>query len=457
MKKSIEHKLAPAPAAVQRIMLEEREMLEPGAAAVVGRFFQAVKRHSGSRQVPSADCFREAARSESTFRCLLRALHRYAPHVSTAEAQEVSSEWYAKRPGKGPKAKTRRTPARPTVPWPPHWQGLASALERASIKESTRKRYRDSINRCACIVAEGLASERLGFLTAHALAEGFTQHPEKKNRVKPITAANYIDALISLAQFADMSPDQLTGMRVVTKDLRARAALDVKDKEERIALLMERGGFAYVSDQICVQRELSEALPPYSAAARRAKQKAVLCTIYMNKPPRKGDAVQWRIGHELVRNSGGSWEAKWEQEKTGHVTESGTLWPEVSELLDEWILGDRPDRLVHLRYRELRGCNWLTLERDPPYRNLPNELIGDTIGVPPHDLRTLAADYLRRYDPVQAANIIAPHLGHKTRESARAYRALCAGDAAQALWAEDRAAIIAVDASRKKSQQGYGK
>ncbi|WP_372893680.1 hypothetical protein [Rhodosalinus sp.] len=85
---------APAHVAVRPLMLEDRAALEPGAAAVVGRFFAAVARRSERIHAPSAACFEEAAASEATFRTLLRALARYAPQTSTASAREVSRAWY---------------------------------------------------------------------------------------------------------------------------------------------------------------------------------------------------------------------------------------------------------------------------------------------------------------------------------------------------------------------------
>lgn len=232
-------------------------------------------------------------------------------------------------------------------------------------------------------------------------------------------------------------------MRLVTEDLRDQAVLMEKSKEERIAKLMEKGGFLHVADRIAELRAKSVALPPHSAAGRRALQAAMLCAVIMNKPARKGDAVSWRLGHEIVREIDGTWKAIWQQEKTGWETEAGALWPEVCEILDEWILGGRPDRLIHLRYTELEGANLLTLEDHRPYRNLPTELTHFAISLPSHDLRTLAADYLRRHDPAHAADIISTHLGHKTREAGAAYRLECSGAAGQGAWSRSRAILSA--------------
>ena len=446
----IEDQLAPAPAAVRRAMLEARGTLEPGAAAVTGRFFAAVRALGGDPALPPAEAYRAAARSEATFRCLLRALARHAPHVCTAEAQPVSREWYARRPGAtraqaggSAKAETRRT-------WPESWRAWDGALEAAPVKESTRARYRASVDRCAQLVAEGYGSEAPGFVTAAALAEGFTDHPDSARRVRPITAANYLDGFAALARFGAAPAASVAAMALVTADLRDRAALTGKTKEARLDALMERGGFAHVADRIAQLRDIAAQSPAHASAGRRALRKAVCCAVIVNKPPRKGDAVRWRLGTDLVRDLDGTWRATWTQEKTGHRAETGRLWPEVCALLDAWLLGGRPDRLVHRRYTELKGANWLTLAMGQPRRNLPTELTLSAIGVPSHDLRTLAADYLRRHDPTTAADIVATHLGHATRKAGEAYRALAEGEAACRIWQDARSKLGASHGTRSR-------
>ncbi|EAR51557.1 hypothetical protein OG2516_01521 [Oceanicola granulosus HTCC2516] len=308
---------------------------------------------------------------------------------------------------------------------------------------STRKRYFASIDRCAAVVAEGLASERHGFVAACELAEAFMFHPDETRRVKPVTAANYIAGLIALGAKGGVAEESLTAMRVIWRDLRDQAALDEKDKYERLSELMERGGYAHVADRIGELRARAQDLPAHSAAGRRCMQQAVVCAVILNKPPRKGDLVSWRFGEELVREMDGTWRAEWDQEKTGGTTETGAIWPEICDILDEWVLGGRPERLVHVRYNELVGQNWLSLNYTQPYRNLPTELTTAAIGVPSHDLRTLAADYMRRHDPAHAADVIATHLGHADRRSTAPYRAECGGAASQKIWSQVREIVSA--------------
>lgn len=441
--------LKDAPAAVRRAMIEDAPNLAPGAAHVMGRFWTATRSGKGNASMPTAAAYRAAAASEATFRCLLRALAAYAPHVCTAAARVVSHEWYGRR--KKSLAKAASNPVKPVgANWPISWRRMKPKLDAAPITVSTRKRYFANIDRCAAVVAEGLASETHGFVAACELSDAFLFHPDTARRVKPVTAANYIDGLIALGAKGGVAEESLIAMRVIWGDLRDQAALEEKNKYERLSDLMERGGYAHVADRIGELRARAAEMPAHSAAGRRCMQQAVVCAIILNKPPRKGDLVSWRFGEELVRDTDGTWRAEWEQEKTGGATETGAIWPEICDILDEWVLGGRPDRLVHLRYNELVGRNWLSLDDTEPYRNLPTELTKAAIGVPSHDLRTLAADYMRRHDPAHAANVIATHLGHGTQKAGEAYRADCVGNAAQAIWQEARA-TIAAQSSRSKS------
>ena len=107
MKPKLALALKDAPAAVRRAMQDDIQNLEPGAALVMGRFWSAVRAGNGNTAMPPAEAYRAAAASESTFRCLLRALTAYAPHISTAPAKRISEEWYAKRPK--PNAKQPRS------------------------------------------------------------------------------------------------------------------------------------------------------------------------------------------------------------------------------------------------------------------------------------------------------------------------------------------------------------
>ncbi len=454
MKANLAVILKDAPAAVRQAMIEDAPNLAPGAAHVMGRFWSALRAGKGNLAMPTAEVYRAAATSESTFRCLLRALAAYAPHVSTAPARLVSDEWYARR-RKPAKRITPKSKNPVGASWPKSWRRMKTQLDAAPIRSSTRKRYIASIDRCATVVAEGLASEQHGFVVACELSEAFLFHPDETRRVKPITAANYIEGLIALGTKGRVVEESLTAMRFILSDLRDQAALAEKNKYERLSALMERGGYAHAADRIGELRARAHDLPAHSAARRRYMQQAVVCAVILNKPPRKGDLISWRFGEHLVRGIDGTWRANWEQEKTGTDTETGVIWPEICEILDEWILDGRPDRLVHLRYQELLGQNWLTLGEREPYRNLPTELTNVAIGVPSHDLRTLAADYMRRHDPAHAADVISAHLGHGTRNAGKAYRADCEGAAAEAIWQESRTTIAeqSANSARKRKKR----
>ena len=303
--------LTDAPAAVRRAMIEDAPNLAPGAAHVVGRFWSAVREANGNAHIPPAEAYRVAAASESTFRCLLRALVKYAPHVSTAHARVVSDEWYASR--KPPVSRAVPAEKRSTfTTWPAAWREMAPALVAAPIKSSSRKRYLASIDRCAAMVAEGLASAELGFVSACELSEALLSHPEKERRIEPVTDANYIEGLIALGTWGGADKDGLIAMRVILSDLRDQAVLAENNKYERLSCLMERGGFGHVADRILELRTRAQELAAHSAARWRYMQQAVVCAVILNKPPRKGDLVTWRFDEQIVRDVDGTWRATWE-------------------------------------------------------------------------------------------------------------------------------------------------
>jgi hypothetical protein len=164
------------------------------------------------------------------------------------------------------------------------------------------------------------------------ISEGLT---EGDDPVSPRTAANYLDALIALGRYGDAPEESLIAMRCVSEDLREDSKLLPKMKEERIAKLMEKGGAGYIADRISELRAAAAALPAHTAQSRQLQLQATFCGLILNKPPRRADAVSWRLGQETIRHVDGTWEATWEQRKTGHETDSGAFWPEICELLDE--------------------------------------------------------------------------------------------------------------------------
>ena len=188
---------------------------------------------------------------------------------------------------------------------------------------------------------------------------------------------------------------------------------------------MRKGGFEHVAEQIGELRSDAALLPDHAARKGLLLQTAACCAIDMNKPARTGDMAGWCIGRDLCRDTRGSWHLAWRQGKTDRKTEAGELWPEISDMLDELILCGRPSRFIHMRYRELLGKNWLTLTNDARPSKWPSERVKAATGVPSHDLRTLAADYMRRHDPDNAARIISTHLGHGTSEAGES-TVLCA-------------------------------
>ncbi len=448
---SVEEYLAAAPLQVRRCMLEHVEALEPGAAAVIGRFFGIVAARHEPVAAPSSQSFREAASSESTFRALLRALTTYAPMVSTAGALPVKAEWMARRPKPTASSGTASGSCGRAAPidigsWPGSWQAHWRSVEVARIRPSSLGRYRASINRCAQLVAEGIACEELNFLTAYRLGEALKTDrrkgkSENSDPLRAYTVANYIEGLVALGRHGGVDPDALAGVRFVRDHLRDVADAGDKLKFARIAKIMEDGGFAFIADRIGQHRRKASLLPDHSAEKTRMLQGAVLCAVSMNKPGRTGDVSRWRIGEELQRDVDGTWHLAWFQQKNARDTEAGALWPEICEILDSFVLGGRPDRFIHLRYRELAGANWLTLSDFCMASRWPSSRVQELTGVPLHDLRTLSADYLRLHDPETAANLITTHLGHGSGEAERDYRAMSEGDAAARSWMQMRQTI----------------
>ncbi|MGX9854567.1 hypothetical protein ACR03S_03850 [Limimaricola variabilis] len=367
--------------------------------------------------------------------------------VSTAAAIVVKAEWISKRPKTRRKRtafRSKRAAAIEIQTWPTSWQSLYTGLERAQIKPSSLYRYRASINRCAQLIALGHATEELNFLTAYHLAEALPlsrRIGKRAQKLRARTIANYIESLVVLGRHGGADPDALDGVRFMRDHLCDVADAGDKLKFGRVNEIMEKGGFAFVAEKAGELRIWAASLPDHAAEKTRALQAAALCSISMNKPARTGDVSHWRIGEEIVRQVDGTWWLGWNQEKTEHETEAGVLWPEVGEVLDELILGGRPARFIHLRYRELVGKNWMTLNDQANGRNWPSTMIKEVIGIPLQDLRTLAADYLRLHDPASAANVISAHLGHKTKAAGEEYRTLAEGDAAARSWANMRASI----------------
>ncbi|UWS78027.1 hypothetical protein N1037_12080 [Phaeobacter sp. G2] len=438
-RKTIEEHLAPVPASIRHDMIENRESLAPGAAAVIGRFFSIVKVRHELIEAPGAESFRAATSSESTLGTLLRTLDRYAPDVSTAAARQVRAEWYSRRSGKAPD-QSQSAPSEEVLiaSWPPSWQAMYPFLRQARIKGSSRKRYVASISRCAQIVNAGGAQECLTFYTAYCLGEAFKAGEAD---IRPVTIANYLEGLIALGKVGGVSAEDLDGMRYMREAFRDEAKLGEKLKVARINDLMRKGGFDYITEVIGDLLLEADLLPDHSARKELLLQTVACCAVDMNKPARTGDMSRWSIGSDLRRERDGSWHLVWNQGKTGRTTEAGELWPEIGEVLDELILCGRPSRLIHMRYRELVGKNWLTLSDAAKSEKWPSERVKTAIGVPSHDLRTLAADYMRRHDPEIAARVIATHLDHGTLEAGDEYSIECKSEAAVLAWQKDRKKI----------------
>ncbi|WGT50427.1 hypothetical protein [Thioclava nitratireducens] len=435
---TLEEHLASAPPSVRRAMLADRQNLLRGAAAVTGRFYAEMKARQEPEDYPSAKTFRRAARSEASLRTLLVTLERYAPRVSTAAGREVRAERYAARSGKSRgDAPQSAAPLLPDIGrWPPLWQSMVPGLLAAKLSESSKRRYCASLSRLVRIQQALDLPPDPSFYLAFSLAEAL-----EADGVRQRSIAGYLDALIAIAKHGGAPAKGLNGLRRMRDLCKQRAKMQGKRKTDRIRDLMERGGFEEIIRTVAELSDQAAKSPPHSSRHEASLRAAVLIGLHVNKPGRTGDVASWQIGRELTRTPDGVWELSWEQQKTDIGTGAGALWPEICELLDAWILGGRPDRFVHLRYRELLDQNWLTLSTTVPPSKYPSEIIKRHIGVPSHDLRTLAADYLRHHDPASAGNVIAAHLGHRSRQAGEEYRALAESDTAARAWLDIREKI----------------
>lgn len=429
MKPTIEQQLATVPAGIQARMLAA-ERLEPGAAAVVGRFFGTLAERGEPIAAPSRASFDAAAASEPTLATLIRTLQAHAPEVCLAGAREARKAWYAERPKTGVPRRRGRAPLPPQAPesWPVEWAMLYPRLLRAPIRESSRRRYVDSINQLADILPAGVEPDWSRFM-ACSLFEALVDRGEH-----PRTVANYLDGLIGLGLHGKVEKGRLAGLREMRAVAAVRAHRIDRRKVGRIASLTERGGFTVIAEAIAKLRADAEGLPAWSAAAERLRRAAAVLAVEINAYGRTGDVAAWRLGVDLVREPWGAWRLAWNQGKTTGEQDVGELWPEVGEVLDEVVLAGRPRRYAASRYTELAGCNWLTHAEEAFASRNPSQLVRQAIGVPLHDLRTLVADMLQRIDPTRARDLVRAILGHASTAAGEAYRVECAGDQAAREW-----------------------
>jgi hypothetical protein len=429
VKRTIEQQLAPVPAGIRARMLAA-ERIEPGAAAVVGRFFAGLAQRGEPIAAPSRASFDAAAASEATLATLIRTLQKYAPEVCLAGGREARKAWYSKRPRAGVPRRRGRAPLPTQAPvsWPVEWAMLYPKLLQAPIRESSRRRYVDSINQLAAVLSAEVAPDWSRFM-ACALFEALVDRGEH-----PRTIANYLEDLICLGLHGKAGDARLAGLREMRAVAAVRARRVDKKKIDRIAGLAEQGGFMAIAETIARLRSDAEELPAWSAAADRLRRAAAILAVEINAYGRTGDVAAWRLGIDLVREPWGGWRLAWSQGKTSGDQDVGELWPEVSEVLDEFILGGRPRRYATLRYTELAGCNWLTQAEKAFASRTPSQLVRETIGLPLHDLRTLIADLLRRVDPARARDLVRAILGHASTAAGEAYRAECEGDQAAREW-----------------------
>lgn len=431
-----EKRLQGVPTTVLDSMMSHRDELPAGAISAVARFFAILEARGEHSSAPTRATFDAACGNESALGLLLRQLERHAPDVCLAEGRARRKVYYRARSGAGDGTKERQKEKRPPDPrgWPASWLSMLDGLRAAPIKNSSITRHINSINRCADLVPTLRCPPRLGWLLAWEMAAAF-----RATGMTETSIANYIGGLVSLGLHGGLDAEALDGLRSIQANLIRNGRRVPKKKWDRIEALYDRGGYAAIVAEIVALLEKADAIPAWRADAEAARATAAVLAVTINIPARTGDVANWRFGEELVREPWGEWSLRWRQEKNGRLLDAGSLWPEVQAVLEEHLLGGRPRRHAHRRYLELEGMNWLSFTQMGYDRRWPSEQVREASGVPLHDLRTLAADYLRLHDPVAAPNVITALLGHATGEAGEEYRALCTQTAAQREWREVRA------------------
>jgi hypothetical protein len=439
-----EARLFAVPKPERQSLLAHRDELPAGAITVINRFFLKLGERGEHPSAPSRATFEAVCRTESTLGLLLRVLNDHLPVVCLAEGRILRHEYYRRR-----SSGLERSPQRRAITaassfmapqnWPCEWLDLLPGLRAAPIKDTSINRYIASVNRCADMAPDLKCPPRLGWLFAWELAsEAQKKQGEHGAAINARTAASYIGALVSLGVHGGLDDIALDGLRSVQAHYQRKGRRLAKRKTARIDELYEKGGYDEVMRAIIRELLKADVLPDWSAKAAVARATAAILAVCTNDPARTGDVASWTMGEALVRHTSGRWQLRWRQQKTGHWKDAGELWPEIGAVIDEHILGGRPKRHTQRRFEELRGVNWLTFSDQPYDSRWPSEKVSDALGVPLHDLRTLAADYLRLHNPASAPNVVAVLLGHVTREAGEDYRSLCVETVAQREWLEIR-------------------
>lgn len=445
----VARQLAAAPASVRDRMVADAANLRPGAAAAVGRFFAALAARREPFDAPSRAVFDAAAQSEPTLHTLLVTLDRYAPGVCLAAGREARRAWYRRRRKAAPSAPRVGRDRRQL--WPPEWAAHLPALDvlRRSLSNRTVSQYLVSIDRCAQALHLLGIEPVLDRWTAFQLVERF-----RAEGLRWATCANYITGLDALARVAGVDAASRSGIFEIVLWARSEARIEGKLKHARLAKLNESGGYGLLGDEIGRQRDAAREARAWTAAAERRLQTTALLALIVNDAPRSSDLTSWRLGVELIRAFDGTWSLAWTQGKNDHEIDHGSLWPAVSEILDELLCRGFPLRTARVRYAELSGRNWLTHEETGRPGRWATRIVKQVLGNPIHDIRTLAFDYLRQHDPATAARIGSVFLGHRDPRTGDAYRSRDAGVAASRSWREDRKQIGAPPGRRRSRSAG---
>lgn len=427
----------PVRAAMSRVPAE----VEPGAIAVLERFYKALRAHRRDYDCPPRVCFDAAAASESTLAALLRMLEYFVPEMSLAEGRVARKAWYKRR--KGTARSHSRKPvslaeAGPPCYWPELWHPAYARLVAESPRESTAKRHIDSLNRCAQELAKLCLTPSPDRFRALLLGETFSAQG-----LSPRTVRNYLGSFLRLAQCLGADRETRDGLADIFAVWRARAARAPKRKDLRLDSFAEEGGSWHgllrEAMDLCAVHETGHT--SWRAAEERSRLQSAVLLIGLNTNARTSDIAAWRIGNELKRREDGTWSLRYRSIKSGKSVKFGKLWPETHAALDTVLLAGRPERMLAERYAALDDCTWMRHTRKPVPAKYPSQLIKEITTLSSHPLRTLAADVLRRIDPGESPRKIAAWLGHHDLRSQEEYTHVGEGCAMSDGWAVEREAI----------------
>lgn len=437
---SVAQRMPHAPKPVVKRMqdhLRDGGTIARGTAAALNEFYGLLAQAGLAPGQVTEQIYRDAARSRTRFRYLIAGLRKFAPKVPLAPSIPVKQGWdrwlnetYNK---KDTIAEVTHRIGLPPEDWPTSWQAGLPALDRSVRPYGDRRRPLAERTKRKVISAVGLiARARLWAMDrgvhvsdqpSEELFEAFLHYLEEERNVSYGTARDYLESALMFFLRAGLLDDESFGVLCrLTSMLHAEANDRDPSKWARLTEFRKRFTLADVLHLAMAASESANDLAGNSAAAFNARQKGMIYALLVNTGDRQGDLREYRIGDHLVRDDDLGWCHGIRQGKTKRKKEIDALWPGTSELIDQHILGDRPEWMLKARLAEVDGLNLLTLSDRTVNPGYINRRLASDFRLHGHLVRTLIADLIRRARP-DALWALQQMLGHSNRFSQRVYRA----------------------------------